>query len=66
MTGLGAPPTLASRPQIHHAHRLSPGEHHAVAVLDRPRLALDLVIEGGQTMNPWVIEEGASGSSASR
>ncbi len=53
MTGLGAPPTLASRPQIHHAHRLSPGEHHAVAVLDRPRLALDLVIEGGQSSSMY-------------
>jgi Asp-tRNA(Asn)/Glu-tRNA(Gln) amidotransferase A subunit family amidase len=45
-------------------HRLDAAGAVLVAKLSLGALALNDVWFGGQTMNPWVIEEGSSGSSA--
>jgi Asp-tRNA(Asn)/Glu-tRNA(Gln) amidotransferase A subunit family amidase len=45
-------------------HRLSEAGAVLVAKLSLGALALNDIWFGGQTMNPWLLEEGASGSSA--
>ena len=45
-------------------HRLNEAGAVLVAKLSLGALALNDIWFGGQTMNPWLIEEGASGSSA--
>jgi Asp-tRNA(Asn)/Glu-tRNA(Gln) amidotransferase A subunit family amidase len=45
-------------------HRLNEAGAVLVAKLSMGALALNDIWFGGQTMNPWLIEEGASGSSA--
>jgi Asp-tRNA(Asn)/Glu-tRNA(Gln) amidotransferase A subunit family amidase len=45
-------------------HRLSEAGAILVAKLSLGALALNDIWFGGQTMNPWLLEEGASGSSA--
>ena len=45
-------------------HRLSEAGAVLIAKLSLGALALNDIWFGGQTMNPWLLEEGASGSSA--
>ncbi|HYV96310.1 MAG TPA: amidase [Gemmatimonadaceae bacterium] len=45
-------------------HRLNEAGAVLIAKLSLGALALNDIWFGGQTMNPWVLEEGASGSSA--
>jgi hypothetical protein len=45
-------------------HRLSEAGAVLIAKLSMGALALNDIWFGGQTMNPWLLEEGASGSSA--
>ena len=45
-------------------HRLNEAGAVLIAKLSLGALALNDIWFGGQTMNPWLLEEGASGSSA--
>ena len=65
-TTYGAEPFRNRVPQQDAAvvHRLNEGGAVLVAKLSLGALALNDIWFGGQTMNPWLLEEGSSGSSA--
>ncbi|HUI61836.1 MAG TPA: amidase family protein [Steroidobacteraceae bacterium] len=65
-TTYGAEPYRDRVPKVDAAvvHRLHEAGAVLVAKLSLGALALNDVWFGGQTMNPWLLEEGASGSSA--
>src|ERR1043166_2758259 len=65
-TTYGAEPFRNRIPAIDSAvvHRLNDAGAVLLAKLSLGALALNDIWFGGQTMNPWVLEEGASGSSA--
>ena len=68
----GIPTTYGAEPFRHRVpaqdaavvHRLHQAGAVLVAKLSMGALALNDIWFGGQTMNPWLLEEGASGSSA--
>ena len=65
-TTYGAEPFRNRVPTVDSAvvHRLNEAGAVLVAKLSLGALALNDIWFGGQTMNPWLLEEGASGSSA--
>ncbi|MEO7084976.1 MAG: amidase [Gemmatimonadaceae bacterium] len=65
-TTWGAEPFMNRVPTTDSAvvHRLNEAGAVLVAKLSLGALALNDIWFGGQTMNPWLLEEGASGSSA--
>jgi Asp-tRNA(Asn)/Glu-tRNA(Gln) amidotransferase A subunit family amidase len=65
-TTWGAEPYRNRVPTVDSAvvHRLNEAGAVLVAKLSLGALALNDIWFGGQTMNPWLLEEGASGSSA--
>ena len=65
-TTYGAEPFRNRVPTVDSAvvHRLYDAGAVLIAKLSLGALALNDIWFGGQTMNPWVLEEGASGSSA--
>jgi Asp-tRNA(Asn)/Glu-tRNA(Gln) amidotransferase A subunit family amidase len=65
-TTYGAEPFKHRVPAVDAAvvHRLNEAGAVLVAKLSLGALALNDIWFGGQTMNPWLLEEGASGSSA--
>lgn len=65
-TTYGAEPYRNRIPQTDSAviHKLNEAGAVLVAKLSLGALALNDIWFGGQTMNPWLLEEGASGSSA--
>jgi Asp-tRNA(Asn)/Glu-tRNA(Gln) amidotransferase A subunit family amidase len=65
-TTYGAEPFRARVPAADAAvvHRLNEAGAVLIAKLSLGALALNDIWFGGQTMNPWLLEEGASGSSA--
>ncbi len=68
----GIPTTYGAEPFLHRVpaqdaavvHRLHQAGAVLVAKLSMGAMALNDIWFGGQTMNPWLLEEGASGSSA--
>lgn len=66
LTTYGAEPFRNRVPSADSAvvHRLNEAGAVMVAKLSLGALALNDIWFGGQTMNPWLLEEGASGSSA--
>ena len=65
-TTYGAEPFKDRVPTVDSAvvHRLNEAGAILIAKLSLGALALNDIWYGGQTMNPWLLEEGASGSSA--
>jgi len=65
-TTYGAEPFRNRVPAVDSAvvHRLNEAGAVLIAKLSLGALALNDIWFGGQTMNPWLLEEGASGSSA--
>ncbi len=65
-TTYGAEPFRNRVPSVDSAvvHRLNEAGAVLIAKLSLGALALNDIWFGGQTMNPWLLEEGASGSSA--
>ena len=65
-TTYGAEPFRNRVPSVDSAvvHRLTDAGAVLIAKLSLGALALNDIWFGGQTMNPWLLEEGASGSSA--